>query len=112
LLKFKFNKEKFIGNQKIIQFDEGYAEFMTQKILKDIDLTKVINKKITSKIKQKPEYKQEIHELKIETFDKNFENLLLSNRKEGTSLFEKNFNKHSDNKEILAFAIKKLKGVL
>lgn len=112
LLKFKFNKEKFIGNKKIIQFDEGYAEFMTWKILKNIKINFMKNIKIPLICGEKPSYKKKIGSLNIDLFDKNFETLLISNRNIGLKIFERKFKKNSDNLEILNFALKELKKII
>lgn len=110
--KFRFNKEKFIGDKKIIQFDEGYAEFMTWKILKSFDKTKIENIIIPRFSKEKPNYKKFIDNINIEKFDKNFEKLVISNRNKGLKIFKNNFNSTSTNKEILDFTIEKLKRII
>ncbi|MCK5149328.1 hypothetical protein KAJ87_00185 [Candidatus Pacearchaeota archaeon] len=114
-LKFKFNKNKFIGNKKIIQFDEGYAEFMTKKILEEVDISTIstIKKmKISKKNQEKPPYKKMLNNFDIEKFDKIFENLLISNRNLGFKIFEKKFKENSDNKKILDFALDELKKII
>jgi len=111
-LKFKFDKENFIGNEEIIQFDEGYAEFMTDKILKSFDKSKIENIAIPRFSKEKPNYKKFIDNINIEKFDKNFEKLVISNRNKGLKIFNKNFNSTSTNKEILDFTIEKLKRII
>lgn len=111
-LKFKFDNERFIGKREIIQFDEGYAEFMTRKILKRIDIKEVKKIKIPIKNKKRPKYKREINNLDIENFDKKFEELVISNRKIGLKKFEEKFRENADGKEVLNFALDKLKNLL
>lgn len=108
-LKFKFKKDKYLGNEKIIQIDEGYAEFMTNKILKGINLKQIKKIKIPLINSQKPKYKKQTPEINIEEFDKNFERLLILNRKKGLKIFEKKFQKSNKNEDILNFAINELK---
>ena len=111
-LKFKFDKEKFIGDEKIIQFDEGYAEFMTNKILKGFDKMEIEKIVIPRASKEKPSYKRIIKNLDIEKFDKNFEKLVISNQDKGFKIFNEEFNNNSNNEEILNFAIEKLKNIV
>jgi len=111
-LKFKFDKENFIGNEKIIQFDEGYAEFMTDRILNNFDKSKIENIVIPRFSKEKPDYKKFVDNIDIEKFDRNFEKLVIFNRNKGLKIFNKNFNSTSTNKEILDFTIKELKKII
>jgi hypothetical protein len=110
--KFRFNKEKFIGDKKIIQFDEGYTEFMTWKILKNVNINDFQKIKIPKFLDKKPSYKKEIKNLDIDLFDRNFENLLISNRNIGFEIFKKKFNEKSDNQLILDFAMRELKNII
>ncbi len=112
LLKFKFNKEKFVGNKKLIQFDEGYAEFMTQKILKEVDVQEIKNIKIIPINNQKPKYKKEINNFDVEKFDKNFEVSVISNREKGLENFKEKFNEEANNEEILNYASKNLENII
>lgn len=112
-MKFKIdNKLKLKPNKKIIQLDEGYAEFMTKKILKEIDLKKITQIKIKTKNTKKPSYKKEIKNFNIEEFDKTFEEKFLLNRKIGLKIFIKKFKNKTKNKEILNFTKKELKKFL
>jgi len=109
LLKFKFDKENFIGNQKIVLFDEGYAEFMTNRILKGFDKTKIEKIMIPRASKEKPKYKKFVEEINMNKFDKNFEDLVTFGQEEGFKIFKDKFNNDSKNEEILNFAFEKLK---
>ncbi len=117
-MKFKFDKEKFIGDPRIIQIDEGYAEFMTKKLLEDSDFPEI--KKIIEKIKvpssnlKEQSYKKKIEDINIQKFDKVFERLLLSNRDKGFKIFNSMFQDQKDytSKQILDFAVKKLKEII
>lgn len=111
-LKFKFDKEKFIGNEKIILFDEGYAEFMTNRILTNFDKTKIQNIVIPRASKEKPKYKHIIDNINIDEFDKNFENLIIANKEKGFKIFKDKFGNNSDNEEVLNFAIRELKKII
>ena len=111
-LKFKFDKERFIGGEKVIQFDEGYAEFMTQRILKGINTEKLKKIEIISKNKEKPVYKKKVNNLDVEKFDKYFEKLLISNREIGLKNFEREFQENADTEEILKFALNELKNII
>lgn len=111
-LKFKFNKNKFIGDKRIIQFDEGYAEFMTKKILKEFDTMMIREIEISAKNKDIPQYKKILNNFSVEKFDKNFEDLLILNRKVGFKIFENRFKLNSNNKKILNFALDKLKKII
>jgi Lhr-like helicase len=111
-MKFKFNKNSFIGNKRIIQIDEGYAEFMTKKILEYVDIEEIKKIKIMPKQREGPEYKRQIDNLNIERFDKNFERLVISNRKVGLKIFEKRFEENVSGEEILKFAMNQLKQVI
>ncbi len=108
-LKFKFDKEKFIGKKEIIQFDEGYADFMTSKILNNIDIKEIKKIKIIPRNKNKPIYIKKICSLNIEKFDKIFEELLISNREKGLNIFKKKFDKNIDNELVLKFAVDEIK---
>jgi hypothetical protein len=108
-LKFRFNKERFIGNEKIILFDEGYTKFMTNRILTNFDKTKIQNIVIPRAFKEKPEYKPIIDNINVDEFDKNFENLILVNQERGFEIFKNEFGNNSNKEEILNFAIKELK---
>lgn len=111
-LKFKFKKNKYIGNEKIIQIDEGYAEFMTNKILKGIYLKQIKKIKIPLINSQKPKYKKQTSEINIEEFDKNFERLVISNRKKGLELFNEKFTSIDKENKIITFAINELKKLI
>lgn len=108
-MKFKFDKENFIGNQKIVLFDEGYAEFMTNRILKCFDKTKIEKIIIPRASKEKPKYKKFVEDINIDKFDKNFEDLVTFSQDEGFKIFKDKFNNDSKNEEILNFALEKLK---
>jgi len=111
-LKFKFDKGSCIGNIEIIKFDEGYAQFMTEKILKDINQSKIKKLKISSKNNKKPYYQKKIKSIDIEKFDKIFEKVLVNNREKGFRLFKKRFNFKDNNKEILFFALNGLEKII
>ncbi len=111
-LKFKFKGLDYCSNPKIIQFDEGFAEFVTNKIIKGIDLEKIKKIKIPIKNKLPPKYKKEVRELKIEQFDKEFEELLLNNRKVGEEIFRKKFSGKEDINKIVSFAVENLRKIL
>ena len=111
-LKFKFKKNKYIGKEKIIQLDEGYAEFMTKKILKRINIKKIKKIKIPIINSQKPKYKKQMFEINIKEFDKNFEKLLTSNRNKGLKLFEKKFYGNNKNEDIFNFVVNKLRKII
>ena len=111
-LKFKFDKEKFIGDEKIIQFDEGYAEFMTNKILKDFDKMEIEKIVIPRASKEKPSYKRFINSMEIDKFDKDFENLVIFNQNKGFRIFKNKFDNNSKNEEILNFVVKELKKII
>lgn len=111
-LKFKFDKERFIGNEEIILFDEGYAKFMTDRILMDFDKTKIQNIVIPRALREKPRYKQIIENINIDKFDKNFENLIIFNQDKGFKIFKNKFENNPDNEEVLNFAIKELKKII
>lgn len=109
LIKFKFDKENFIGNQKIVLFDEGYAEFMTNRILKNFDKTKIEKIIIPRASKEKPKYKNFVEYINMEKFDKNFGDLVAFSQEKGFSIFKDKFDNDSKNEEILNFAFEKLK---
>ncbi|HNZ52064.1 MAG: hypothetical protein BWY36_00440 [Candidatus Diapherotrites archaeon ADurb.Bin253] len=117
-IKFKFSKGKFLGNPRIIQLDEGYAEFMTKKILEDpefYEINKIIKEiKIPFHNLESPSYKKNIDYLDINEFDSAFETLLLSNRDKGFKLFRSVFKekKGYTSKQILDFAAKELKEII
>ena len=111
-LKFKFNKEKFTGNEKIIQIDEGYAEFMTNRILKGVNIKKIRKIKIPQIATQKPNYQEEISGIDISKFDKNFEKLVISNRERGLKDFKEKFQKDTNNEEILKYALNRLESII
>lgn len=112
LIKFKFEKGRYIGNPKIIQLDEGYAEFMTKKILNKTNITKIKNIKIPLKIKEKPIYKRKVSGFNVVLFDKNFEKLIISNRNLGLKYISQKFNFKSPNEKILTFVIEELKKII
>ncbi len=108
-LKFKFKGEKYFGNPKIIQFDEGYAEFMTKKILNNFKIKKI---KIPCMFRKKPEYKKKINNLNVDLFDKLFEKLLITNRNKGLKILSQEFNFNESNEKILFFVKKELRKIL
>ena len=56
LKKFKFDKEKYIGSEKIIQLDEGFAGFFTEKILENFEMNTINELPIYSGLNEAPEY--------------------------------------------------------
>jgi len=111
-LKFRFENGKYVGNPEIIRLDEGYAEFMTKKILDKIDIKEIKKIAIPPVYQKGPSYKKEVSNLNIELFDKDFEKLLILNRDIGMKNFENNFDFQNKNKEILKFSTDNLKRIL
>ena len=107
--KFKFKDNNLISKPEIIQLDEGYAEFMTNKILQNEDVDELKNIEIPSLNAKGPGYKKDRHNIKIDQFDKMFEDVLIFNRKKGMNMFEKLFPNEESNQVILNFTIKHLK---
>lgn len=111
-LKFRFKNNQLISNKEIIQIDEGFAEFMTKKIMDNINLELIKKIKIPKKNNNGPKYKRETYNVNITNFDKLFENILISNRTIGLKMFMEIFNFKEENEKILNSAIIKLKSIL
>ena len=90
--KFKFNNGEYIGYEKIIQLDEGFAEFFTDKILKNIEKDSIKNLPIYSGLNESPKYKKEIEKLNIKNFNEKFNKLYKKNSNKGYEIIEKKFN--------------------
>jgi len=90
--KFKFKDEKYIGNEKIIQLDEGFAEFFTDKILKDFDINSIKDLPIYSGLNEPPTYESEVEGLNIDRFNANFNKLYKKNSEKGYKIIEEKFN--------------------
>lgn len=111
-IKFKFEKEEYIGNPRIIQVDEGYAEFMTRKILNKFNIKKIKRVSIPIAYRKKPFYKKRVFGLNINLFDRNFEKALILNRNLGLKYFSENFKFTDKNEEISNFAMNELRKIL
>ncbi|MDD5054118.1 MAG: hypothetical protein PHT91_03570 [Candidatus Nanoarchaeia archaeon] len=110
-LKFRFKGNKFIGNEKIIMIDEGYAGFMTELLLFGINTKKIKNIKILPLNKESPKFNKHVGKLDIEKFDSDFEKILVLNRNKGIELFKKKFAKEKNIDKITDFAMNELKNL-
>lgn len=93
--KFKFKGEKYIGYEKIIQLDEGFAEFFTDKILEDYDFDSIKDLPIYSGLNNPPKYLKKIEKLDIDKFNKKFDKLYKKNSNKGYKIIEQKFNQTS-----------------
>ena len=103
--KFKFKNGKYIGKEKIIQLDEGFAEFLTEKILENFEFDIIKELPIYSELNKIPKYKKEVEGLNLEEFNNKFDILYENNSKKGYEIIENEFNKLEGN---LKEKIKKL----
>jgi hypothetical protein len=90
--KFKFKKGEYIGKEKIIQLDEGFAEFLTDKILENFDFNLIKELPIYSELNESPEYKKGVEGLNLDDFNDQFDILYRNNSKKGYELIEYKFN--------------------
>jgi len=95
--KFKFKNGKYIGKEKIIQLDEGFAEFLTEKILENFDFDAIKELPIYSELNEIPKYKKEVEGLDLDEFNKKFDILYEHNLKKGYKLIENTFKKLEGN---------------
>jgi hypothetical protein len=93
--KFKFKEGKYIGYEKIIQLDEGFAEFFTDKILEGYDFDPIKELPIYSGLNNSPKYMKIIEELNIEDFNRKFDEIYEKNSNRGYKLIEKKFDQLS-----------------
>ena len=91
--KFRFKNGKYIGKEKIIQLDEGFAEFLTEKILENFEFDTIKELPIYSELNKIPKYKKEVEGLNLDKFNDKFDILYKYNSKKGYELIEKKFNK-------------------
>lgn len=90
--KFKFENGKYIGKEKIIQLDEGFAEFLTSKILENFNFDSIKDLPIYSGLNESPNYQKEVDGSNIDKFNKQFDLLYEKNSKKGHNLIEEKFN--------------------
>jgi hypothetical protein len=112
LLKFNFNGLNLESDKKILQIDEGYANFMTNKLLREVDVSKIKGIKIPTTNTKKPKYDQKNSKVNLESFDKNYEKIFMENKKIGEKLFEDKFSFKDNNELILDFAVNELRKIL
>jgi len=103
--KFKFKNGKYVGKEKIIQLDEGFTEFLTEKILENFEFDTIKDLPIYSELNKIPKYKKEVEGLNLEEFNNKFDILYENNSKKGYEIIENEFNKLEGN---LKEKIKKL----
>ncbi|MDA3836555.1 MAG: hypothetical protein PF542_02945 [Nanoarchaeota archaeon] len=111
-LKFRFSNHGFTSDPRIIQFDEGYAEFMTNRLLSGVDIEEIRKIKIPIKNNIAPSYVKNVEGFDIEAFDNAFEVFVIGNRDLGVKLFSEKFGPDSDNDSVLNFAVDNLRKVL
>lgn len=90
--KFKFNNGKYVGKEKIIQLDEGFAEFLTDKVLEDFNFGSIKELPIYSELNNPPKYQNEVEGLNLNDFNNQFDKLYEKNSKKGYKLIEDKFN--------------------
>jgi len=112
LLKFKFDGYEFIGEEKILVIDEGYATFMTSKLLDRLKSKEIKKITIPRISKEGPKYKEKLNKFDIKRFDKLFENLVVMDQNKGFNIFNKKFKNKTNNEEILNFAKEELKNCI
>ncbi len=112
LLKFNFNGLELTSNKKILQIDEGYANFMTNKLLKGRDFSEIKKIKIPIINTMNPKYNQQNSKIDLESFDENYEKIFIENKKIGERIFENKFSSEDNNELILDFAMDELRKVL
>lgn len=91
--KFKFKGEEYIGYEKIIQLDEGFAEFFTDKLLKGYDFNSIKDLPIYSGLNKPPKYLKKIEKLDVDNFNRKFDELYERNSNKGYNIIEKKFCK-------------------
>lgn len=111
-MKFRFEKNKFIGNEMITFIDEGYASFMTEYLLKGFKVNNIKNIKIPIMSSIPPNYAENINDINIKIFDSNFEKLVVLNRDKGYAFFKEKFGGKIKIDEVTEFAIKELKNLV
>lgn len=95
--KFKFNKEEYSGDLKYLQLDEGFADFLTEKILENFNFDEIKQLPIYCSLLEPPKYKKEVEGFDIEEFNKKFDELYEENSKKG---YERIKNKFKDKKDL------------
>ncbi|MFA5061365.1 MAG: hypothetical protein WC494_03555 [Candidatus Pacearchaeota archaeon] len=90
--KFKFKEGEYIGYKEIIQLDEGFAEFLTDKILEKYDFNLIKDLPIYSGLNTSPSYLKEIEGVNIIDLNKKFNNIYEENSNKGYEIVEKKFN--------------------
>lgn len=90
--KFKFKAGEYIGYEKIIQLDEGFAEFFTDKILEEYDFDSIKDLPIYSGLNKSPKYLKNIEKLDIDNFNKKFNELYERNSNKGYKIIKNKFN--------------------
>lgn len=92
--KFKFKEGKYVGNELIIQLDEGFAEVLTEEILKGFNLDKIKNLPIYSGINIAPQFNKFVEKMNIIKLDKDFNELYKSNSKKGYNIIKNEWDKY------------------
>lgn len=95
--KFKFENGKYMGYKKIIELDEGFAEFLTEKILENFNFDSIKELPIYSELNESPKYKREVEGLKLDEFNEQFDILYENNSKKGYELIKNKFNRLDGN---------------
>jgi hypothetical protein len=90
--KFKFNRGIYKGYEKIIQLDEGFAEFFTEKILEGFNFNSIKNLPIYSGLNKSPKYKKEIEGMNIKIFNEQFNTIYERNYLRGHMIIKEKFN--------------------
>lgn len=95
--KFKFKGGIYAGKEKIIQLDEGFAEFLTDKLLENFNFDSIKSLPIYSGVNKPPAYKSDVEGLNLEKFNRDFGRLYEKNSKSGYTLIKKEFNQFEGN---------------
>jgi len=89
--KFKFDEEKFVGNEKLIQLDEGFASFFTEKLIDKQLIDKIRTLPIYSQMTSPPVYKPVVDGLNLEKIDRIFTRIYEVNSTKGYKLMKQKF---------------------
>ena len=95
--KFKFINGKYCGKEKIVQLDEGFAEFFTEKILDEFDYGKIKTLPIYNMMKSPPNFEKEVEKLNMDEFSDNFNKIYEKNKNKGIEIIKREYTKIKGN---------------
>lgn len=112
--KFKFEGTKYIGEELVLQLDEGFAKLLTNVIMTEFNTNLIKDLPIWSELNEIPKYKKEVDGLNINKLNSEFNKIYKKNSNKGYNILKKEYFKVRDKpkKERVSFLLELIKNRL